>query len=197
MTDTKTPDTLPIPPPLHVVEGERLRLRDAVPEDASEAYANWMNDPEVNRYAEFRFTGHTPESIRRDIEAFISTETNLFLAIIDTEEERHIGNIKLGNIDRHHGIADVGIIIGDKSYWGLGFGTEAIDLLAGYAFTTLGLRKLTAGFYATNTGSIRAFEKAGFVTDGVIKALYICDGKVIDGVCLGRLRPPSTAGTEK
>ncbi len=201
MTNTKAP-TIPafpvvIPPPPHVVEGKRLRLRDIVPEDASDTYANWMNDPDVNRYAEFRFTRHTPESIRQYIEAVTRSDTSLFLAIIDTQEERHIGNIKLGNIEHQHGVADVGIIIGEKSYWGRGFGTEAIDLLAGYAFATLGLRKLTAGFYATNTGSIRAFEKAGFTAEGVMKAQYISDGKVIDGVLLGRGCPPASTETEE
>ena len=196
MTDTEFQDTPVIPPPPHVVEGERLSLRDVVPEDASEAYASWMNDFDVNRYTESRFTRHTRESIRLYIEAITSTETNLFLAIIAREGERHIGNIKLSDIDRHHGTAEVGIIIGDKSCWGRGYGCEAIDLLAGYAFATLGLRKLTAGFYVTNTGSIGAFEKAGFVAEGVMKAQYISNGKVIDGVRLGRVRPPSMAEAE-
>jgi len=178
-----------------VVEGEYLSLRNVTPEDASEVYTNWMNDPDVNRYTESRFARHTQESIRQYIEAIISAETNLFLAIIAREGDLHIGNIKLSDIDHNHGTAEVGIIIGDKSCWGRGYGSETIDLLAGYAFTTLGLRKLTAGIYVTNTGSIRAFEKAGFGLEGMMKEQYISDGKAIDAVRLGRLRPPPTAGS--
>jgi RimJ/RimL family protein N-acetyltransferase len=190
--NANSPNSRTIPSPPHVVEGEHLSLRGLTPDDASEAHAAWMNDPEINCYTESRFTRHTLESIRQYIETITSANTNLFLAII-AKEEGHIGNIKLSNIDRHHGTAEVGIIIGDKRCWGRGYGCEAIDLLAEYAFTTLGLRKLTAGIYETNTGSIRAFEKAGFVVEGVMKEQYISDGKAIDAVRLGRLRPSSSA----
>lgn len=196
MTNTEFPDAAVLPPPPHVVDGERLRLRDIEADDANETYVGWMNDPEVNRYTESRFSPHTPESIRRYIETITSTDDSLFLAIVEKETGHHIGNIKLGDIDRHHGTAEVGIIIGDKNCWGRGYGCEAIDILAGYAFATLGLRKLTAGFYVTNTGSIRAFEKAGFVVEGVMKEQYISDGKAINAVRLGRLRLPSSVASE-
>jgi RimJ/RimL family protein N-acetyltransferase len=55
-----------------------------------------------------------------------------------------------------------------------------------WAFTTLGLRKLVAGSYADNLGSIRAFEKAGYRVEGrhpgdVLKA----DGTRGDAVTFG------------
>lgn len=171
-----------------VIEGPQLHLRDVRVEDATDAYAAWMNDPEVNRYTESRFIRHTPESLRRYIEAITASENNLFLAIVTKGNRRHIGNIKLSAINGYHGTAEVGIIIGDKDYWGCGYGSEAIDLLVGYAFGILSLRKLTAGIYANNPGSIRSFERAGFVVESVLKDQCISDGKPVDVVRLGRWR---------
>lgn len=174
--------------PACVIEGLQLRLRDVRVEDATDAYAAWMNDPEVVRYTESRFTRHTPESLRRFIETVTARPDALFLAIVVKPDGHHIGNIKLDGIDHHHGTAEIGIIIGDKDYWGHGYGSEAIESLAGYAFGVLGLRKLTAGIYANNPGSIRSFERAGFVVEGVLKDQCISDSKPVDVVRLGRWR---------
>jgi RimJ/RimL family protein N-acetyltransferase len=60
-------------------------------------------------------------------------------------------------------LADLGIIIGDKTYWRMGSDTEAIGLVVKYAFMTLNLYKVTTSSYANNAGSIRAFTKAGLL----------------------------------
>ncbi len=170
------------------IEGPRLRLRNISIEDAGETYAGWMNDPEVVRHTESRYVRHTPSSIRDYIETINASPNNLFLAIVKKNDGQHIGNIKLGNISSQHSTADIGIIIGDKKSWGHGYASEAIDLLAGYAFNTIGLHKLTAGIYVLNQNSTRAFEKAGFTIEGILKEHCISvDGRV-DVLLLGRLQ---------
>jgi RimJ/RimL family protein N-acetyltransferase len=82
----------------------------------------------------------------------------------------------------------VGLIVGEKECWGKGFATEAIRLVMQLAFAQLGLRRLTAGAYASNIASIRAFEKAGFSREGLRRRHYLCDGEYVDGVLMGVLR---------
>jgi RimJ/RimL family protein N-acetyltransferase len=105
------------------------------------------------------------------------------------EDARHIGNIKLGPINRHHGTGDIGLLIGERSEWGKGHACEAIALFADYAFANLGLAKLTASCYSDNEGSRHAFLKAGFVEEGRRLAQYMSCGKRQDGVMLGRVNP--------
>ena len=111
----------------------------------------------------------------------------LFLAIVYREGNRHIGNIKLGPISWKHKNAEIGIIIGEKDCWGKGYARQAIELLSEYAFSKLKLHKLTAGCYANNIGSVKAFEKAGFVQEGRKISQYLCEGKYVDGVLLGKV----------
>lgn len=182
---------LPLPKPAParpavVLETERLILRTLTADDATETYARWMNDPEVVRYTESRFATHTIPGIRSFIESTNDAGDSIFLAITTRAGQRHIGNIKLGPIQARHRCADIGIIIGEKDCWGRGYATEAIERLARHAFDELGLHKLTAGCYACNEGSRRAFEKAGFQLDGHRRADYLCEGAWVDTLLLAR-----------
>lgn len=172
----------------HFVRGDRIYLRDVLLSDVNAAYCGWMNDPEVTQYLESRFTSATPESLRAYVTARAQDDDTAFLAIVTCDGDRHIGNIKLGPIDRNHGVADIGIIIGEKECWGRGYATEAITLVVRYAFETLGVRRLTAGAYAGNEGSIRAFEKAGFAREGVRRQHYRSGNGYVDGIQMGLLR---------
>jgi ribosomal-protein-alanine N-acetyltransferase len=179
-TDRATPDSP------HAIDGARLQLRDVRISDADGAYVRWMNDPEVTRYTESRFTTCSVDEIRTYIEASLKDDRSTLLAITTSDEDRHIGNIKVGSIDPYHGSADIGLIIGEKDYWGRGFGAEAIGLAAAHAFAELGLRKLTAGIYAPNTGSVRAFRKAGFTEEGLLRSQCRLDNDYVDVVLMGR-----------
>jgi ribosomal-protein-alanine N-acetyltransferase len=170
------------------IEGERIYLREIRLSDANKNYHDWMNDPEINQYLESRFERWSVSKLRRYISDIKRNPDNVFLTIVSKDGNKHIGNIKIGPINQRHGYADVGVIIGEKSFWGNGIATEAIKLVVDYAFNSLDLHKLTAGAYSCNIGSIRAFKKAGFSVEGVRKKHYLCDGDYVNGVLLGIVR---------
>ena len=167
------------------VAGVRLFLLR--PEHASPAYVSWLNNPEVNRYLESRFAAHTEESTRAFVQSMLDSPDNLFMGIDSATAGGHVGNIKIGPINHRHGTGEVGIIVGEKRAWGKGIATTAILLVCGIARERLALRKLTAGCYASNTGSRRAFEKAGFEVEGIRRHQLLLDDAPEDLVLLGRL----------
>jgi len=177
-----------------LLEGERIYLREIRLSDVNENYHRWMNDPEVTRYLECRFSNNTMEAIKDYVETILQDRNNIFLAIILKNGHRHIGNIKIGPINRMHRFADVGLLIGEKDCWGKGYATEALRLVADYAFKTLNLHKLTAGAYATNKGSERAFIRAGFLVEGIRKKHCYCDGNYVDAILFGILNEKESAG---
>jgi len=168
-------------------QGQRTSLFLLEPESATAEYVGWLNDAAVNRYLESRWAVATPESTREFVAQQLASPSVLFLGIrARALGDRHVGNIKLGPIDRRHGLGEIGIMIGARDAWGGGVATESIQLLAGIAREELGLRKLTAGCYASNAGSARAFEKAGFAIEGRRSAHYLLDGKPEDLILLAR-----------
>jgi len=173
-----------------LLDGPRLQLRPLRESDAGPAYLAWMHDRDVVRHLEARFHEHTLAGLRDYVRAQLANPDVRFFAICLKPDGRHIGNIKLGPIDRPHRRADIGILLGDKDCWGRGLASEAITLLSEHAFGALGLRKLTAGAYATNVGSIRAFEKAGFAIEARLRAHYASDAGLVDAVLMCRFTTP-------
>src|SRR5262245_32549351 len=131
--------------------GREIYLRRLTEADVTQRYVNWLNDPEVNKFMESRFVVWTLQSLTCYLQEHMN-ERNYFFAIC-LEDHRHVGNIKLGPINRHHLTGDIGLMIGEKNAWGRDLGTEAIRLLKEFAFSQLELIKLTAGVYATNLAS--------------------------------------------
>ena len=171
------------------IEGDRIYLREVRVSDVNENYYRWMNDPEVTKYTESRFYPASKEALEEYVKEKQKDKDSIFLAIIFKEDHQHIGNIKLGPINWIHRLADIGIIIGEKSYWGKGYASEAISLLAEYAFRILNLHKLTAGCYEQNQGAVKAFQQAGFEIEGIRKKHGFLKGEYADSILLGKINP--------
>lgn len=170
--------------------GEKIFLRTLNSWDATSQYLSWLFDPDVIRYLEIRFSSpRTVEDLARYINSANDSDDNLMLGMFLRTNSRHIGNIKLGPINRYHSTSDIGLIIGEHVEWGKGHASAAIEMLSDYAFTKLGLAKLTAGCYEKNEGSRRAFLNSGFVEEGCRIAQYLVEGKRRDGIMLGKVNP--------
>ena len=164
--------------------GSTIYLRRLTESDVSKRYVQWLNDPETNRYMEYRFAVWTMEKLINYMRQR-QNKTEYFFAICMLDNNLHIGNIKLGSINWDHLSADIGLMIGDKTRRGIGLGTEAIRLVTDFAFTKIKLQKLLAGAYIDNVASIKAFEKCGFSREGRLKEHSYSDGKRIDVILLG------------
>ena len=82
--------------------------------------------------------------------------------------------------DKAHRRAELGIAIGEKGDWGRGYGTDAIRVILRFAFEVLKLRRIELITDADNERGIRAYEKCGFVCEGVLRAKRLRYGKPLD-----------------
>jgi len=162
------------------IESERLYMRALADADCTDSYVAWLNDPKVNRFLETRHRVQDLGAVRDFVRAVNERSNEFLFGIFLKENDRHIGNIKVGPIGLHHPLADVSLLIGARDVWGEGFASEAIRAISRHAFEQLGVRKLAAGMYAANEGSYRAFIKAGYSLEGVRRAHYILDGEMSD-----------------
>lgn len=165
----------------------RLVLRRLLPADVSEAYVDWLNDPEVKRFLETRHVKQDGESVRNFVTEKAASDNEFLFGIFLIEDGRHIGNIKVGPISKIHHLADVSLLIGVRDCWGKGYAAEAISAVSRHAFDALGVRKLSASMYVLNEGSRRAFLKVGYVEEGRRRSHYMLDGSPCDLVELGLL----------
>lgn len=146
----------------------RLLLRPLTREDVSEMYVGWLNDPAVNQYLETRFSVQTLDSCLASVNSTNADQNSYLFGMFDLYGHSHIGNIKLGPINKQHKIGDLSLFIGDKSFWGNGLATEAICAMTQWAFESLGLDKVEAGCYEMNHACLNCFLKCGFSIDGLI-----------------------------
>ncbi len=172
----------------HFIDGERIYLREVREMDINETYYTWMNDKEINQYMETRFFPQSMEALRIYLKEHEQKNDEPWFAICLQEDDRHIGNIKLGPIWFYHRTADISYFVGEKEYWGQGIATEAIRLVVRFAFEVVGLCKLGAETYARNIGSQKALENNGFVREGVFKKQVFSGGTREDTFRFGLLR---------
>lgn len=170
------------------LSGSRVLLRPLQDSDVGPRYLAWMSDPQVNRFLESRLRPWTIDELRRHVRADAGNPAACSLAICLLDSGQHVGNVRLSAIDRFHGNASLGILIGERHCHGRGCGTEAIVLACRHAFASFGLRRVTAGCYASNAPSIRAFIKAGFREEGRLRERWRDGDAQVDGVILGMTR---------
>jgi RimJ/RimL family protein N-acetyltransferase len=108
----------------------------------------------------------------------------LFLGSFLKENNKHIGNIKLEPIEFNNKKATIGILIGNKDYWGKGIGTEATKLLVNYAFNSLDLKEVNLGVISENKVAIKVYKKVRFQIDRVEKKSAIYGNKYYDGIIM-------------
>ena len=170
------------------ITGEKVYLRPLERGDLNETYLGWLNDPEVNRYLEAGLSSHTMSSLEQYYDQITGTSNTQFMAVVVNDSDLHIGNVKLEPINWDHGTAVFGIMIGDKSKWGQGYGTEATRLAIEYAFEQLDLRKVSLGVVISNTAAVKTYQRLGFVTEGTKRQELLMAGQYEDVYWMGLLR---------
>lgn len=154
----------------------------------SEEYLRWLRDREV--LVTLNLTSYLKKPIEvSEVEqycrALIESENNIFCAIHERCTDLFIGTCKIGGIDEFSGVADIGIMIGEKRFWGKGFGSETISLLSDYAFNELSMRKLTGGAMSSNKPMLNIFDRLGFVKEGVRRKQDRVGSDFVDHILFG------------
>ena len=171
-----------------ILRGTDIYLRFIEMGDVDSTYLRWMNDEETNQYMETRLVDQDMGSIRAFVKSHQAKEDEAFFAICAKDNDRHIGNIKLGPIHPVYLHGDVSYFIGEKDCWGKGLATEAVGLVVRYAFLERNLSKVKAGVYAGNIASQKVLEKNGFCREGCLRQEVLTPNGREDCYLYGLLR---------
>ncbi len=112
-----------------------------------------------------------------------------FAWVIADDDDRLVGGCRLYNVDLQHRSARFAIGLVDPARLGQGFGSEATLLVVAHAFDDLGLHRVDLVVLADNVRAVRAYEKAGFRTEGRLRQTLWRDGRWHDDLLLAILAP--------
>lgn len=160
------------------LRGDKVILRRFNTSDIDDSYIGWLNNPDVVRFSNQRFLTHDRASCLRYLASFEGTK-NMFMSVRRLSDGRLVGTLT-AYVSSHHGTVDAGIMIGDKSVWGGGYGQDAWDTLTKWLLGRDDIRKLTAGTLACNYGMIKLMERSGMTLEAVRKAQEIVEGQPVD-----------------
>lgn len=169
----------------------RIGLR-AFRESDLELMHAWTSDDRIR----FNFRFASKEWTLKDSARFLNQQLNrgsddpyinFVLYDLNDVTQKYIGSVGLKAIDHEHRNAELTIVIASKQYRGRGYGQEALDLICSYGFNTLGLHRIYLRCIAHNLGAIRAYEKFGFVREGVSRDHIMQQGVYYDEITMAIL----------
>jgi len=148
-----------------IIAGEKVLLRPVLPADM-EILKAWDDDPTIIELVGKKFISSgdsAGESMRRP-------NTSLAYAITEASSKHLIGNLELEDICWRKRSAEMRICIGDKDYWGHGFGRDAISALINHVFGATRLEHIYLRVYRTNQRAISCYKSCGFRPEAVLRA---------------------------
>jgi RimJ/RimL family protein N-acetyltransferase len=168
-----------------ILKGKKVILRPAKLSDAPR-FVKWFNDRSVNKFLLVRKLNLQEERVW--IKNVQKAKDACHLAI-DTVEGVHIGAAVFARISSRNHFASFGITIGDKHYWGRGYGREAARLMLDYGFKKLKLHRVGLDVYAYNPRALKLYRRLGFRKEGVKREHNYYGGKYHDTLSMGLLAP--------
>ncbi len=171
-----------------IYQTERLKVRGLCRADIDRDYFLWFDDQDVCRHNSH---GIFPNSLTKMEAYFDQIEASnqvLVWAIIVRENDQHVGNLSLQNIDWRTRSAELAILLGHREGRGKGYGYEASTLLLKHGFIKLGLNRIYCGTSANNIAMQKLAEKLGMVQEGRRRNALYEGGKYVDTIEYGLLK---------
>lgn len=184
------------------VVGDRCYLSPIQVEDADK-WAEWLNDLDVSLpLGDEAYTSLPLDRLREYASQVIRHDEHVF-TIVDLETDRPLGRCLLFNVDLVNRNAMMGLLIGEKAYWGQGYGQDATRLLLDYAFTLLNLHSVMLGVFSFNERAVHTYRAVGFREIGRRRQARIIGSQMYDLILMdiladefaaGRVARPATPG---
>jgi len=175
----------------NILHSKLVRLTAEEPQELAEAISRWDQDSEYRRLLDAEPSNlfsvkKLKEWIEKDQE---KTPPSFYGFAIRTLEGDHlVGFTGLDGNTFPHSEAFVGIGLGEREFWGKGFGTDAMNVILRFAFQELNLRRVSLDTFEYNPRAIRSYEKAGFVHEGRAREFLWREGRRWDLIFMGILR---------
>jgi len=148
--------------------GKKVKLREKKLSDARNDYT-WQSDPELAKLdASPALHVSFPVYVLDYTDQLHDPGLKRHLFAVETTDGRHIGNCTCYDINDTRGEVQLGIMIGDTSYWDKGYGTDAVTTLVKHIFSNTSLKRIYLKTLDWNLRAQKCFQKCGFTPYGQI-----------------------------
>ena len=166
-----------------MIELKPLSKEDVVP------FYSWLNDEEVIKYSMSLFQRlNEPEDIKTWFDRLFEERNSYNIGIYLTANQQLIGYAGISGISTLNNSGEYFIFIGDKNQWGRGVGTIVTQKVVAYGFETLKLNRIMLTVSQPNVGGVKAYERAGFKVEGVLREACFREGAFHDKIVMAILR---------
>ena len=150
-----------------------------------ELKVKWANDIGVNKYIGFDHKITIDETKKWFRSQSEDPNIKLFTIVLGDEP---IGYMKLVK-DKFNNNGELRVTIGEKQYWGKGYGKDAVKKFLKYSFIEEKLNKVFLYVLEWNEVAFNLYKKCGFKVEGKFrKHIKHNDGKYYDAYFMGILR---------
>ncbi|NND71673.1 MAG: GNAT family N-acetyltransferase [Rhodothermales bacterium] len=160
------------------IAGQRLKF---TPLQYSNIYKHfeWNNDPELNRLdSEMPFIEEAFGDFKKRFEEMLyHPHPNSLDFEIHLNDGTLIGVAYISDVSEHNRHCHASFTIGDRNFWGKGYGREAMDVILGYCFNELGMHLVMTDTFEYNQAWRRLVDWAGFEHQGTISDYLFRDGE--------------------
>lgn len=168
------------------LRGKKTILRPLLESDIPRLL-RWVNDPEVRQFITRVFPAMEGDE-RKWLERLHQHPDKDMVLMIETLNCVPIGTMGIHGINWVNRIGITGAMIGEKSFWGKGYGTDAKMILLDYAFNRLNLRKIVSRVIAYNRRSLAYSLHCGYRIEGRLSRVHFNKGRYWDEYVLGLFR---------
>ena len=165
-----------------VLMGERVYLRPLERNDA-ELIVVWLRNRELTWSLGDFFPVADVRAVADGIERLYRSGHDLLLGVVRRDTDTLIGITELHHLDLDNRQASFGLLIGQT---GEGYGPEVAGLVLDYAFGSLALNRVWVQVDERNTRGIRAYQKAGFRREGLLRESRYVDGRYHNTLLMAR-----------
>lgn len=168
--------------------GSRIMLREFSQSDL-EAMRKWIIDPDTTQFLSDTFTvPQTFEQTAAYLDSIISgKQPDVHLVIANLMSGDYLGQCDLMNLTSYSRKAALAIVLAPDCR-GMGYGSEALELLLELAFYHLNLNRVSLRVRSDNARAIRCYEKCGFICEGINREDLYNAGRYYDTIAMGILR---------
>lgn len=167
-----------------MIEGLLVNLR-AIEDEDIELLHRWFNDREVTRFLSIPFPAFSLAEERAIVQRQREGGEKQYAIVL--KDGPMIGACTLRGFDHTARSCELAIAIGDKRYWGRGYGGAAVELLLRVAFDGLNQHRVWLTCIAFNERGLRAYRRLGFREEGRLRDNRFIDGRYEDTIMMGML----------